>query len=122
MRQLSKRILSLTGNRIPDYQLNATRTLADLFSSLLAISKPKATKVVQKLMESDNAIKLTKLPNVNFRTKTIGPAEKEKRMGRWKVIKYALTERELPVNNRDRPGRQILKEKKKLAVATIGLT
>lgn len=42
--------------------------------------------------------------------KSVGKISKDKEVGRWKVIEYALTERGLPVQSRWAPSREVLKE------------
>jgi len=36
------------------------------------------------------------LPNVKMYKKKLSPIQKDKGVGKWKVIEYALAERELP--------------------------
>jgi hypothetical protein len=40
---------------------------------------------------------LTKLSNVTLHKKKITEKQQERKLGRWKVIEYALTERDLPL-------------------------
>jgi hypothetical protein len=71
-----------------------------MLSRLLAVTKPKPTKVFEKV-KSEN--QLPRLPNVKLYPRQITEKQKEKAIGRWKVIEYALTERGLPVYKSQAP-------------------
>lgn len=92
--QLSKRLRALTGLRISDPQLYNSRTLSDILSQFIAATKSKPTKVFEKVQLQTE---LPRLPNVKLHSRQIREEEKERAIGRWKVIEYALTERGLPV-------------------------
>ncbi|KAF2019707.1 hypothetical protein BU24DRAFT_489614 [Aaosphaeria arxii CBS 175.79] len=127
---ITKRILQLTGHRIPDPTFNSAKNLGDLFSALVSASRPKPTTVRDALKHeaklqhirskhgknkksaspstsssnNRNAAQkptLAALPNVRFQGKRISPVQKEKEVGRWKVIEYALAERDLPRLSKD---------------------
>jgi hypothetical protein len=108
--QLSKRLTQLTGFRISDPHLNTSHTLGDLYGNLVAASKPKPTKLYDMVqLESQlhqnkkrpGMEQLRTLPNVQMHPRKISPMDKDKQVGRWKVIEYALAERELPIMTKD---------------------
>ncbi|KAI9778873.1 MAG: hypothetical protein M1839_007836 [Geoglossum umbratile] len=87
-----KRTTHLTGHAIPDPLLPTLRTLQNLQSHLLTPPPPK--KLAAVLLE--NAA-LAALPNVKVYDRRVTPIDKEKTVGRWKVIERELRERGLPV-------------------------
>jgi hypothetical protein len=90
-----KRTLQLTGIRVSDAFLNTTRTVQTLLSHMIVPPKPR--KLVDRLAQKEELITL---PNVSVFAKRITPIDKEKTVGRWKVIKKELEERGLPVTGR----------------------
>ncbi|KAF2473090.1 uncharacterized protein BDR25DRAFT_341269 [Lindgomyces ingoldianus] len=106
---LSKRLLQLTSLRITDHLLNNSSTLGDLYTHLLAAAKPKPKKLIDQIRaegEIQDKVKpgmedLLRLPNVKLKDKRVTKVDKEREVGRWKVIEYALRERDLPVFTKD---------------------
>jgi hypothetical protein len=90
--QAAKRIQQLTGHRIPDGKLVAIRTIDSLLKQLVEPPKPKK---LAELVEATGAFK--GLPNVRVFPRRVTPIDKEKMVGRWKIIVKELEERNLPV-------------------------
>jgi len=57
------------------------------------VSKPKPPKLAERLTLKDQ---LVELPNVVLRERRWTPIDKEKEVGRWKVIVGELRQRGLP--------------------------
>lgn len=91
-RQLRKRVYQLTGNLIPDAKLGPARTVRHLLT--VASKQPKPKKLA-KLLETRQDINT--LPNLTVHGRRVTPIDKEKAVGRWKVIKEELEKRGLPV-------------------------
>jgi len=90
--QLIKRVMQRIGIKLPDRFVQQCNTVGMLYDKLIEKDKPK--KLAER-MEQDP--KLTPLPNVKIHTRRISPIDKEKEVGRWKVIERELMERGLPV-------------------------
>ncbi|EMC93038.1 hypothetical protein BAUCODRAFT_37960 [Baudoinia panamericana UAMH 10762] len=89
---LYKRILQLTGKRIPDPVISTSTTIADLYNHLRTKDKPA------KLFQSPQIQRLKVIaPNVAVYSNRRTPIHKEKELGRWKVIEEELVRRDLPV-------------------------
>ncbi|SPQ26722.1 df878db1-43fb-43c0-9089-fd467e82150e [Thermothielavioides terrestris] len=88
----AKRIQQLTGHRIPDGKLVAIRTIDSLLKQLVEPPKPKK---LAELVEATGAFK--GLPNVRVFPRRVTPIDKEKMVGRWKIIVKELEKRNLPV-------------------------
>lgn len=84
--------MQLTGTRIPDPSINDINSAKALFGFL--VKKPKPKKLAQSLMADENLINL---PNVKIMDRRYTPIDKEKQVGRWKVIEKELTRQGLPV-------------------------
>ncbi|KAF2653273.1 hypothetical protein K491DRAFT_759800 [Lophiostoma macrostomum CBS 122681] len=104
--QIYKNIVSSTNLIISDNNLNSSRTLGELYNHLVAASKPKPTKLYSQIKleatlypnkKTPGMEQLTKLSNVTLHKKKITEKQQERKLGRWKVIEYALTERDLPL-------------------------
>ncbi len=94
--QVVKRVMRYTGVRISDPVIDQCPTAGALFRQLKTKPKPK------KLAEALKAITpLTELPNVNLSERRVTSIDKDRAVGRWKVIEQALLERDLPVSGRD---------------------
>ncbi|KAJ2898938.1 hypothetical protein MKZ38_003571 [Zalerion maritima] len=89
---VTKRIYQLTGHRIHDYKLHSILTVGGLLKVLH--SKPKPTKLFEFIEERKP--ELTNLPNVKVYSRRVTPIDKEKEVGRWKVIERELEKRGLP--------------------------
>ncbi|KUJ20361.1 uncharacterized protein LY89DRAFT_578754 [Mollisia scopiformis] len=87
-----KRVLRLTGIRIPDSAIQPSKTAGAFLSHLIAPPKPR--KLAQALQDQRP---LTSLQNVNISATRVTPIDKEKQVGRWKLIEQELTNRGLPV-------------------------
>ncbi|KAH8592508.1 ribosomal subunit 39S-domain-containing protein [Bisporella sp. PMI_857] len=92
-----KRTMQLTGKRIPDSALRSIHNAQSLLNELITPPKPKT--LIEVLAQKED---LLTLPNVSVYPK-LSFEDKEKMVGRWKVIEKELRERGLPVH--DRPGR-----------------
>ena len=75
-----------------DAHLKPSRTAQNLLSHL--IIPPKARKLVEALAQKEE---LMTLPNVSVFAKRVTPIDKQKSIGRWKLIEKELEERGLPV-------------------------
>ena len=87
-----KRTPQLTGVRIPDSAINSSRTVQALLTHL--ITPPKPRKLVDALKQKED---LLALPNVSVFERRVTPIDKEKSVGRWKIIEQELKSRDLPV-------------------------
>ncbi|KFY00554.1 hypothetical protein V490_01282 [Pseudogymnoascus sp. VKM F-3557] len=87
-----KRVLQLTGIRMSDSNINASRNASDLLGFMATPPKPK--KVIEALAQRHA---LFDLPNVKVHARRVTPVDKEKSVGRWKVIEKELEARGLPV-------------------------
>jgi len=56
--------------------------------------KPQPKKLAQQLIEKQTPMDL---PNVKISSRRVTPIDKEKALGRWKIIEQALQDRGLPV-------------------------
>ncbi|KAI9839793.1 MAG: hypothetical protein M1837_001992 [Sclerophora amabilis] len=87
-----KRTLRLTGHRISDPTISTLTTVSSLLAQLIKPPKPK--KLAEILVADD---KLQQLPNLQIHDRRVTPIDREKAVGRWKVIEKELTKRGLPV-------------------------
>lgn len=94
--QVVKRILQLTGIRVADSDISATRTVSDLLGHLATPPKPR--RVIEALAQKEA---LFNLPNVKVYGRRVTPVDKEKSVGRWKVIEKELQARGLPVTGHE---------------------
>ena len=85
-------MMQLTGNRIPDPIISNASTLADLHNAFKVKEKPK------KLAQTEQMQRLkVEAPNVAVHSRRRTPIDKEREVGRWKVIQDELIARDLPV-------------------------
>lgn len=84
--------MQLTGFRLSDADINNSSTVADVLGHLA--TPPKARKLVEAIAQKGS---LFELPNVRVSDRRITPIDKEKELGRWKVIEKELENRGLPV-------------------------
>lgn len=89
---LNKRIQQLTGHIINDAKLITVRNVASYLSVLV---KPPPPKKLVELLERKGD--LPSLPNVKVYPRRVTPVDKERMVGRWKVIVNELQKRDLPV-------------------------
>ncbi|MCJ1464821.1 hypothetical protein MMC07_003435 [Pseudocyphellaria aurata] len=87
-----KRVMQLTGVRIPDSSIDNLNSAKALFGFL--VKKPKPKKLAHSLIADEN---LQALRNVKIIDRRYTPIDKEKQVGRWKVIEEELTRQGLPV-------------------------
>ncbi|GAB7356458.1 hypothetical protein MBLNU459_g7224t2 [Dothideomycetes sp. NU459] len=94
---LVKSLREKSGFKVTDYQWSHARSINDFLSVLLIKPQPKklATQLRQKKVS-------TELPNVKISSRRVTPIDKEKAVGRWKVIEQELLERGLPVTGHSR--------------------
>jgi hypothetical protein len=84
--------MQLTGARISDPAIARIENVGHLVSELL--EKPKPKKLADILLARAD---LMALPNLEIFPHRHTPIDKEKEVGRWKVIEKELEERGLPV-------------------------
>ena len=84
--------MQLTGVRIPDPAIQDIKSAKALFGFL--VKKPKPKKLAETLMVNEA---LTSLPNVKILDRRYTPIDKEKQVGRWKIIEKELIKQGLPV-------------------------
>ncbi|KAK4643215.1 hypothetical protein QC761_403570 [Podospora bellae-mahoneyi] len=89
---VAKRIYKLTGHRIPDGKLVAINSGGVLLKEI--VKPPKAKKLAEEI---ENKQLFQSLPNVKMFARRVTPIDKEKMVGRWKVIREELERRGLPV-------------------------
>ena len=75
-------------------------TLRSLIDYMTQEQKPKPQNTYEKITEKNH---LADIPNVMVLPRRETPVDKEKEVGRWKVIQRELEERELPVLGRATP-------------------
>lgn len=90
--QILKRVMQLTGIRIPDPAIPDLTSAKTLLGHL--IRKPKPKKLADRLLGNEE---LVGLPNLHIRERRYTPIDREKEIGRWKVIEKELIRRNLPV-------------------------
>jgi len=84
--------MQLTGLRIPDSAIDSANTAQVLLKHL--ITPPKPRKLIDALVQKEDLINL---PNVTVYERRVTPIDKERSIGRWKVIEQELQKRGLPV-------------------------
>ena len=87
-----KRIQQLSGQVVADAQQINIDKVASLLAQIIQAPKPK--KLVEEIQRRGE---LSTLPNVNVYSRRVTPIDKEKMVGRWKVITKELEKRGLPV-------------------------
>ncbi|MCJ1355689.1 MAG: hypothetical protein MMC33_005681 [Icmadophila ericetorum] len=87
-----KRVMQLTGRRISDPEISKIDTAKDLLLHLT--KKPKPKKLAEQLLKKED---LLAIPSVKIRERRFTPIDREKEVGRWKVIEKELEKRGLPV-------------------------
>ncbi|KAJ1337754.1 Ribosomal subunit 39S [Microdochium nivale] len=94
---VSKRLFQLTGQRISDFQLGS---ITDVRSMLTAVQKaPKARTLAEEI--KTRRPELFSVPNVTFAAKRVTRGDKDKSVGRFKVIEEELRKRDLPLKGHD---------------------
>ncbi|KAF2457753.1 ribosomal subunit 39S-domain-containing protein [Lineolata rhizophorae] len=87
-----KRAMQLTGIHVSDPAINDINTVGNLATAMITPPPPK--KLAQHLAQSEE---LAELPNVRVFGRRVTPIDKEKRIGRWKIIEEELRRLDLPV-------------------------
>lgn len=87
--------MQLTGTRIPDPDITTITNTKALLGHL--VRKPKAKRLADSLFANEVA----ELPNIQIIDRRYTPIDKEKEVGRWKVIEKELTARGLPITGTD---------------------
>ncbi|MCJ1386501.1 hypothetical protein MMC17_009627 [Xylographa soralifera] len=90
-----KRVMQLSGRRIADPVIGRIQIVADLVEHLT--EKPKPKKLADQLIAKPA---LANMPNVQIFDRRYTPIDKEKEVGRWKIIEKELVKRGLPVTGR----------------------
>ncbi|KAI0888491.1 ribosomal subunit 39S-domain-containing protein [Annulohypoxylon maeteangense] len=90
---VTKRIFQLTGHRIQDFQLSGITNVQTLLHVVQKPAKPKT--LTQEIQEKRQD--LTQLPNVFVAAKRITRGDKEKAVGRFKLIEEQYKKRQLPL-------------------------
>lgn len=88
----AKRIQKMAGHILSDGKLTSIQTVANFMDALVTPPKPK--KLAEQIEQSSI---LPELPNVKVYPRRVTPVDKEKMVGRWKVIQKELQKRDLPV-------------------------
>ncbi|KAK1767774.1 ribosomal subunit 39S-domain-containing protein [Phialemonium atrogriseum] len=101
---VTKRIQQLTGHVIPDSKLIHIRTVSSLIGALI---KPPKPKKLAQLIEAKGA--MAELRNVKVYPRRVTPIDKEKMVGRWKVMVRELEKRNLPVTGTGGYGKSVEK-------------
>ncbi|RYP35933.1 hypothetical protein DL767_003622 [Monosporascus sp. MG133] len=90
---VTKRIFQLTGQLVPDHKLPEITNAHTLLRVLQKPPKPQTlTEEILKRRQE-----LVELPNVTFSAKRVTRGDKEKAVGRFKLIEEELRMRELPL-------------------------
>ncbi|KAK6948734.1 hypothetical protein Daesc_010504 [Daldinia eschscholtzii] len=91
--QVTKRVFQLTGQLVHDHQLSS---ITDIRSLLHAVQKPPKPKTLTEEIQ-ERRQDLVQIPNVSFATKRITRGDREKAVGRFKLIEEELKKRDLPL-------------------------
>ncbi|KAI1468974.1 ribosomal subunit 39S-domain-containing protein [Daldinia caldariorum] len=90
---ITKRIFQLTGHLVHDHQLSSITDVRSLIHTVQKPPKPKTlTEEIQERRQD-----LVQIPNVSFATKRITRGDREKAVGRFKLIEEELKKRDLPL-------------------------
>ncbi|KAI9793208.1 MAG: hypothetical protein M1816_000629 [Peltula sp. TS41687] len=100
---LLKRVMQLTGHRIPDPIIARIHDIQALQNHLIKPPKPK--KLASALRQDEQ---LSSLPNVSLIDRRVTPIDKERMVGRWKVIERELEKKGLPVTGHERNGKPFM--------------
>ena len=89
---MTKRLRQLTGHVIPDAKLSSIHNVQGLVEVL--VCPPKAKKLAEEIQDQGE---LAELSNVKIYDRRVTPIDKDKEIGRWKIISQELEKRGLPV-------------------------
>lgn len=92
--KILKRLTQLSGYRVKDPMLSRSKTWEILIDAVGKDVGPKPKDIAETLLMKEN---LAHLPNLKIMGRRETPVDKEKEVGRWKVIEAELQERGLPV-------------------------
>lgn len=81
--------MQLTGNRIPDIVINNAKTLSHLLRAFGAKETPAKLRDTRELQQLDH------VANVQVHRTRRTPVDKDKEIGRWKLIQDELSARDL---------------------------
>ncbi|KAI1446071.1 ribosomal subunit 39S-domain-containing protein [Annulohypoxylon stygium] len=90
---VTKRIFQLTGHLVQDFKLSGINNVQTLLHVVLKPPKPKTLTMEIQERRQD----LVQLPNVQVATKRVTRGDKEKAVGRFKLIEEEYRKRELPL-------------------------
>lgn len=105
MLQISKLLQQRLGVKISDFDLYRASTLRDIRQTLLM--KPESKKLAQDLRDVEG---IKELANIKIHSRRVTPIDKEKAVGRWKVIEQELISRGLPVTGKGNQKYQVVDE------------
>ncbi|KAL7622598.1 hypothetical protein AAE478_008108 [Parahypoxylon ruwenzoriense] len=92
---VTKRVFQLTGQLVPDHQLSS---INDVWSLLRVVQKPPKPKTLTQEIQERHE-NLVQLPNVTVSTKRVTRGDKDKAIGRFKLIEEELRKRDLPLGS-----------------------
>lgn len=92
---INKRVFQLTGVRIHDAKLAQAETVGQMLSILV---RPEPPKKIYDILEKSGELEL---PNVAVHSRRYTPIDREKSVGRWKLIVEQLEKRNLPVTGHE---------------------
>ncbi|KAI1077935.1 ribosomal subunit 39S-domain-containing protein [Whalleya microplaca] len=90
---VTKRVFQLTGHLVPDHQLP---TLNNVHALLRLVQRPPKPKTLTQEIQKRNQ-DLLELPNVTVASKRVTRGDKEKAVGRFKLIEEEFKKRDLPL-------------------------
>ncbi|KAI0007574.1 ribosomal subunit 39S-domain-containing protein [Xylariaceae sp. FL0662B] len=94
---VTKRVFQLTGHLVPDYQLSS---ITNVYSLLRIVQKPPKPKTLTQEIQIRHQ-ELVQLPNVSVASKRLTRGDKEKAVGRFKLIEEEYRKRGLPLVGHD---------------------
>ena len=90
--QVTKRVFQLTGQLVPDHQLQSITTVQSLLHTLK--KPPKPATLTQELQERHPDLR--DLPNVTVAPKRVTRGDKEIALGRFKLMQEEFKKRQIP--------------------------
>lgn len=88
--QIVKRLMQLTGKRIPDIKLSNAKDLASLHRAFTTKEAPK------KLHDTEQVRMLSEVSNIQVHESRRTHVHRDKSTGRWKLIEDELNLRNMP--------------------------
>ncbi|TRX89212.1 hypothetical protein FHL15_009910 [Xylaria flabelliformis] len=89
---VTKRVFQLTGQLVPDHQLPSTTTVQAL---LRVLKKPPKSATLNEEIQKRHP-DLLELPNVTVAAKRVTRGDKEKALGRFKIMQEEFKKRDIP--------------------------